>query len=99
MRYSHYRDTVITCFFKQYYTKHTNTFDDSFTDFNDVAASTADTGGLVTGLYVDPDYVLNADSSLNYNSLHIVHGVVGQYENGMKETSRNDLTNIIFFFV
>lgn len=90
------RDTVITCSFKQYQTKHSNTFDTTFTDFTDETDPTADTGGLVTGLYVDPDYVLNADSSFNYNSLHIVHGVVGQYQNGMKETSRNDLTNIIF---
>lgn len=73
---------------EQYYTKHTNSFDDSFTDFSDTAASAVDTLGLREGLYVDPDYVLDASSNLNYNSLNIIHGVVGKYENGMKETSR-----------
>jgi len=73
---------------EQYYTKHTNSFDDSFTDFTDVATSAADTGGLRHGLYVDPDYVWDSNDNLNYNSLHIIHGTVGGYENGMKETSR-----------
>ena len=94
MRYSLSKDTVIICFFKQYNTKYdlgADSYDKTFTDFTD---DTPDTGGLVAGLYVDPDYVLDASSDLNYNSLHIVHGVVGKYENGMKETSRNDLTNI-----
>ena len=71
-------------------TKNVNSHDDSFTDFVDVAASASDTGGLREGLYVDPDYVLDASANLNYNSLHIIHGHSGSYANGMKETSRND---------
>jgi len=70
---------------EQYYTKHVNTNDTTFTDFTDASP---DTGGLVTGLYVDPDYVLDGSSALDYNSLHIVHGHVGAYQNGLKETSR-----------
>jgi len=73
-----------------YDTKYTNAFDTDFTSFTDVASSTEDTGGLITGLYIDPDYVWDngVTGSLNYNSLHVVHGTAGTYANGMKETSR-----------
>ncbi|CAG5103206.1 Oidioi.mRNA.OKI2018_I69.chr1.g665.t1.cds [Oikopleura dioica] len=64
---------------------HADSHDKTFTDFTD---GSPDSGGLVSGLYVDPDYVLDGSSNLNYNSLHIIHGHSGAYKNGMKETSR-----------
>jgi len=73
---------------EQYNTKHVNAFDTTYTDFDPKTDPTADEGGLVTGLYVDPDYILDDASALVYNSLHKVHGVAGTYANGMKETSR-----------
>lgn len=73
---------------EQYNLKHTNAFDTTYTDFVPKTDPAADEGGLVTGLYVDPDYILDDSSALVYNSLHKVHAVAGTYANGMKETSR-----------
>lgn len=75
---------------EQYNTKHANAFDTTFTDFDIKTANDAsdDTGGLLKGLYIDPDYVLTDGEILDYNSLKVVHGHAGTYSLGMKETSR-----------